>query len=254
MHPDEREASFARCGSTTAARNRGSGVTEQQGLFIGGRWSSPSTDEVLEVVSPHTEAVIARPAAAGPQDVDRAVAMARAPFDDGPWPRLDPSERIDAVRRLAARYDERRKDMAQLITSEMGAPISFSRFAQATLPIMLMHAFADVADGYAWEERRPGPFGEDILVAHEPVGVVAAIVPWNMPQFLIVGKLVPALLAGCSVVLKPAPETPLDANLMAEICAAAELPDGVLSVLPGDAETGADLVAHPGVDKVSFTG
>src|SRR3954468_13380845 len=111
---------------------RGSGVTEQQGLFIGGRWSSPSTDEVLEVVSPHTEAVIARPAAAGPQDVDRAVAMARAAFDDGPWPRLDPSERIDAVRRLAARYDERRKDMAQLITSEMGAPISFSRFAQAT--------------------------------------------------------------------------------------------------------------------------
>jgi len=136
----------------------------------------------------------------------------------------------------------------------LGAPISFSRFAQATLPIMLMHAFTAVADAFAWEERRPGAFGEDILVTHEPVGVVAAIVPWNMPQFLIVGKLVPALLAGCPIIVKPAAETPLDALLLAEMLEELDLPPGVVSVLPGGRQLGEHLVAHPGIDKVSFTG
>jgi acyl-CoA reductase-like NAD-dependent aldehyde dehydrogenase len=206
------------------------------------------------VVSPHTEEPFGRAAGAGPDDVDAAVAAARAAFDDGPWPRLGPAERVEAVRRLAGLYGPRRKEMAKLITAEMGSPISFSKFAQATLPMLLLGAFADIAEALPWEERRAGAFGSDIVLRKEPMGVVAAIVPWNMPQFLIVGKLAPALLAGCPIVIKPAAETPLDALLLAELVDEAGLPPGVVSVLPGGRQVGEALVAHPGVDKVAFTG
>ncbi len=223
-------------------------------LFIGGRWSKASTERRIEVVSPHTEEAVAHVAAAGPADVDNAVRSARAAFDMGPWPRMEPSERIDAVRRLAAAYGERRPEMAGLITSEIGAPISFAQRAQVALPWTMMNAFCDLAEAYPWREVRPGMYGADIHIRREAVGVVAAIVPWNMPQFLIVTKLIPALLTGCSVVLKPAQESPLDAMLLAEMIAESELPPGVVSVLPGDGSVGEDLVKHPGVDKVSFTG
>jgi acyl-CoA reductase-like NAD-dependent aldehyde dehydrogenase len=229
-------------------------VGEHERLFVAGRWTSPSTSEVIEVVSPHTEAVIATVAAAGSDDVDAAVAAARVAYDEGPWPRLDPAERIDAVRRLATLYATHRRDMAELITAEMGAPISFSKVAQATLPMVLMNGFADLAEALPWEERRSGQFGQDIIVRREPTGVVAAIVPWNMPQFLIAGKLVPALLAGCPVIIKPASETPLDALLLAELIDELDLPPGVVSVLPGGRKLGELLVSHPGVDKISFTG
>jgi acyl-CoA reductase-like NAD-dependent aldehyde dehydrogenase len=229
-------------------------VQERDRLFVGGTWTAPSTDEVIDVISPHSEAGIARVAAAGPGDVDQAVTAARRAFDEGPWPRLDPAERIAAIRRIGEGYGARRKEMAQVITDEMGAPISFSKFAQAMLPMMLLDAFAGHAERCAWEERRPGLFGQDITVRQEPVGVVAAIVPWNMPQFLVVGKLAPALLAGCPIVVKPAPETPLDSLLLAEILEEAGLPEGLVSILPGGREVGEALVGHPGVDKVSFTG
>ncbi|MGO8870742.1 MAG: aldehyde dehydrogenase [Acidimicrobiales bacterium] len=229
-------------------------MAEGRGLFVGGAWAAPSTDDVIEVVSPHTEEVIATVAAAGPDDVDRAVAAARGAYDEGPWPRLDPKERIDAVRRLAALYAARRREMAELITAEMGAPISFSKFAQATLPMMVMNGFADLGDDVAWEERRPGQYGDDIIVRREPTGVAVGIVPWNMPQFLIAGKLAPALVAGCPLIIKPAPETPLDALLLAELVEELGLPPGVVSVLPGGRDVGEFLVGHPGVDKVSFTG
>jgi acyl-CoA reductase-like NAD-dependent aldehyde dehydrogenase len=229
-------------------------VDERERLFVGGEWIAPSGGDVIDVISPHSEAPVARVAAASAADVDRAVAAARTAFDAGPWPHLDPAERIAAIRRIAEAYGARRKEMAQLITTEMGAPISFSKFAQATLPLVLLNAFADLAERGVVEERRVGHFGQEITVRKEPVGVVAAIVPWNMPQFLVVGKLAPALLAGCPIVIKPAPETPLDALLLAEVIEAAELPEGLVSILPGGREVGEALVAHPGVDKVSFTG
>jgi acyl-CoA reductase-like NAD-dependent aldehyde dehydrogenase len=226
----------------------------QDELFIGGNWSKPSTNQRIDVISPHTEMPVAQVVAAGPDDVDTAVEAARAAFDDGPWPRLEPAERIDAVRRLAKVYGERRQKMAELITSEIGAPISFAQRAQVALPWTMMDAFCDLAEAYPWRETRPGLYGSDIRIRREPVGVVAAIVPWNMPQFLIVTKLIPALLAGCAVILKPAPESPLNALLLAEMIAESELPQGVVSVLPGDGMVGECLVKHPGVDKVSFTG
>jgi acyl-CoA reductase-like NAD-dependent aldehyde dehydrogenase len=226
----------------------------QDALFIGGEWTEASPQRRIDIVSPHTEEAVASVASAGPADVDRAVTAAREAFDAGAWPRLDASARIAAVRGLAKRYGERRDEMAEVITSEIGAPISFARRAQVALPWTMMNAFCDLAESYPWRESRPGLYGSDIHIRREPVGVVAAIVPWNMPQFLIVTKLIPALLAGCTVVLKPAPESPLNALLLAEMIAESELPEGVVSVLPGDVAVGEYLVKHPGVDKVSFTG
>lgn len=227
---------------------------QQDQLFIGGAWAASRTDERIEVISPHTEKPIAAIAAAGPDDIDAAVAAARAAFDAGPWPRLEPAERIASVRRLAELYGQRRAEMAEVITSEIGAPISFAKRAQVALPAMMMAAFCDLAERYPFTEVRPGMYGSDIQIRREPVGVVAAVVPWNMPQFLTVTKLIPALLAGCAVVVKPAAESPLNALLLADMLAEIGLPDGVVSILPGGAATGAQLVAHPGVDKVSFTG
>ncbi|OBK17515.1 aldehyde dehydrogenase [Mycobacterium asiaticum] len=212
------------------------------------------TGQVFEVVSPHTEQPVAEVTAASPDDVDAAVDAARAALETGPWGRTEPAERIAAVRRLADVYDQHRKQMADTITTEIGAPITFAKRAQVGLPAMMMRAFCDLAERHPWQETRPGFFGADVQIRKEPVGVVAAIVPWNMPQFLIAGKLVPALLAGCTVLIKPAPESPLDALLLAELLDQVDLPPGVVTVLPGDRAVGELLVGHPGVDKVSFTG
>lgn len=223
-------------------------------LFIGGAWCRPSTQQRIEIVSPHSEETVANVAAAGAEDVDHAVAAARSAFDTGPWPRLEPAERIAAVRRVAEIYAERRPEMAEVITSEIGAPISFAQRAQVALPWSMITAFCDLAEQYPWREVRPGKYGAGIHIRREAVGVVAAVVPWNMPQFLIITKLIPALLAGCAVIVKPAQESPLNALLLAEIIEQAALPPGVVSILPADAPVGAQLVKHPGVDKVSFTG
>lgn len=226
----------------------------RQQLYIGGAWVTPGTTDTIEVISPHTEQPVARVPAPGHAEVDRAVAAARTAFDEGPWPRLDPSERIAVVRELAEHFRPRQEELAQLITTEMGAPITFSRSAHARLPGAMIGAFADVAAKHPWHETRSGAFGGAVEVYREPVGVVAAIIPWNMPMFLTVAKLVPALLAGCTIVLKPSPETALDAYFMADLLERLALPPGVVSILPGDREVGRYLVAHPGVDKVSFTG
>jgi len=227
---------------------------ERDQLFIDGKWCAPDSNAVISVVSPHSEAVIGHAASAGPADVDRAVAAARAAFDTGPWPRMQAAERIEAIGRLAAVYKERRADMAALISAEIGAPITFAKRAQVALPLMMLSAFCGIAGNYEWQQDRPGLYGKDIRITKQPVGVVAAVVPWNMPQFLTVAKVIPALLAGCSVVLKPAPESVLDAQLLADLVAAADLPPGVFNVVPGDRDVGEQLVGHAGVDKVSFTG
>lgn len=204
-------------------------------LFIGNEWVVPSATGTIEVISPHTEQPIARVPAPGPADVDRAVSAARAAFDTGPWPRLDPGERVALVRRLAEFYSTRVDDIAELITTEMGAPLTFSRSAHARLPGAMIRAFADIAAEYPWSESRPGFLGSDVLVCKRPVGVIGAIIPWNMPMFLTVAKLIPALLAGCTIVLKPSPETPLDANLMAELIEQVGLPPGWSACCPATA-------------------
>ena len=192
-------------------------------LFIGGDWVAPSTDAMLDVISPHTEEVFARVAEAREADVDRAVAAARAAFDDGPWPRLRAAERADAMARLLAALQERSEEMATRITDEMGSPIAFSNLGQVMASNMVLDYYIRLAREFAFEDVRDGMLGPTI-VRREPVGVVAAIVPWNVPLFTIMLKLAPALAAGCTIVIKPAPETPLDAYILAEACIAAGIP------------------------------
>ncbi|WP_432097180.1 aldehyde dehydrogenase [Streptomyces sp. bgisy100] len=228
-------------------------LIEHGQLFIGGAWVDPLGPDVIEVVSPHTEQVIGRVPHASRADVDRAVAAAREAFDHGPWARTPLAERIEVVTRIKDAFAVRHEEIARTISAQNGSPYAWSVLAQALGAMMVWDAAITVARDTAQEEHRQGALGP-ILVRREPVGVVAAVVPWNVPQFVAAAKLAPALLTGCSVLLKPSPETPLDAWLLADIAAEAGVPEGVLSILPADREVSEYLVGHPGVDKVSFTG
>jgi aldehyde dehydrogenase (NAD+) len=228
-------------------------MREHDRLFIGGDWVAPAGTATIDVISPHTEEVIGRVPEGTEADIDKAVAAARQAFDHGPWPRMTPAERAEIVGRLAAIYAERQNDMAELVTAEMGSPALFSIFGQAAIPQMVLQYYVDLAGTYTWEEERQGMLGP-VTVTTEPVGVVAAIVPWNVPQFTLMLKLAPALISGCTVVAKPSPETPLDTYLLAEWIKEAGIPDGVVNIVTAGREVGEHLVRHPGVDKVSFTG
>ncbi|GGS11705.1 MULTISPECIES: aldehyde dehydrogenase [Streptomyces] len=229
------------------------GLVEHGQLFIGGELTDPHGRDVIEVISPHTERVIGRVPHASREDVDRAVALARRAFDEGPWPHATLAERIEAVTRIKDGIAARHEEIARVISAQNGSPYSWSVLAQALGAMMVWDAAIRVARDFTYEERRAGILGP-ILVRREPVGVVAAVVPWNVPQFVAAAKLAPALLAGCPVILKPSPESPLDAYLLGEIAREAGLPEGVLSILPADREVSEYLVGHPGIDKVSFTG
>jgi len=222
-------------------------------LFIGGRWVKPSSEATIDVVSPSTEELVGRVPAPTAEDVDRAVMAAREAFDSGPWPRLAPAERAAVLRRIADGLEQRADELAEIVTAENGTPISISSAAQVLGAIPHLRAYAELAERYEFGQTRDGVRLRAAIV-REPVGVVAGIVPWNGPIVLTLMKLAPALAAGCTFVCKPPPETPLCLNVFAEICEQAGLPDGVLSILPGDREAGRALVAHPAVDKVAFTG
>jgi len=229
-------------------------IRDYDRLFIGGDWIAPEGSETIGVISPSTEEVIARVPEGTEADIDKAVAAARAAFDRGPWPRMTPVERGAILAKVAAQITAEMGDMAEIITSEMGSPITFSTLGQVLAPTMIFTYYAELASTFAFDEVRAGLLNPQVLVTKEPVGVVGAIAPWNVPLFIAAAKLAPSLLAGCTVVYKPAPETPFDAFRLAEIFADAGLPRGVLSVVPAGREVSEHLVTHPGVDKISFTG
>jgi len=222
-------------------------------LFIGGHWVKPSSGATIDVISPSTEEPVGRVPAAAGDDVHRAVMAARDAFDNGPWPRLAPAERAAVLRKIADGLEQRATELAEIVTTENGTPISISRAAQVMGAIPHLRAYAELAERYEFAETRDGVALRAAIV-REPVGVVAGIVPWNGPIVLTLMKLAPALAAGCTFVCKPPPETPLGFTVLAEICAQSGLPDGVLSIIPGDREAGRALVSHPAVDKVAFTG
>jgi len=222
-------------------------------LFIGGEWVDPSSSATFEVISPTSEELVGRVPEAQVADVDRAVAAAREAFDHGPWPRMSPAERAAVLSKAAEAIRNDMQGISELISNEMGSPVSWGLLAQVLAPTMILDYYAGLGSTFAFDTVKDGLLGP-VMVTKEPVGVVAAITPWNVPLFLATAKLSPALLAGCTVVFKPAPETPLDANLLGEILAEVGLPKGVLSVVPAGREVGEHLVNHPGVDKVSFTG
>ncbi len=226
---------------------------QQKQLFINNEWRHAESRDVMDVVNPATEEVIAHVPSAGQADLDLAVDAARAALD-GPWGRLSARERGRMVRRLGDRLLERVEEVARLETLHNGKPITESR--QIEIP-----AAAECFEYYGgWSDK---VMGETIPVKgnhltytlREPLGVVAAIVPWNFPLLLAAWKVAPALACGNTVILKPASQTPLTALALAEIAVEAGLPPGVLNVLTGPgARLGQSIVEHPGIDKIAFTG
>ena len=226
---------------------------DRNALFIAGEWSPACAPaETTEVLEAATGTVLGSAPLAGAADVDAAVNAAAAALR-GPWKATSGIERAEFMRTLAVSLQARAKDTATLVSRENGMPRRLSLGANGFFPSIALNYYAGLAENLDDEDLRPGALSQ-VSVRREPVGVVAAVIPWNYPMSLAAMKIAPALAAGCSVVLKPPPETALDAFAWADAAIEAGLPPGVLNVIPGDRAAGAALVAHPGVDKVAFTG
>jgi len=222
-------------------------------FFIGGTWTGPAGRGWLDVVSPSTEDIVGGLPVATTADIDRAVDAARTAFDHGPWPRMAPGDRADVLARAATILRKREAEIAGVTVDEIGCAISQAPRAQTGMVAALFDYYAELIRTYPFERQvvagdRAG------LVTNEPVGVVAAITPWNAPVTLASWKTAPALAAGCTVVIKPPPEAPLSTFILAEALAEAGVPRGVVSVVPAGREAGEHLVRHRGTDKVAFTG
>ena len=223
-------------------------------LFIEGKWTEASSTSKIEVINSATEELFATVAEAQAADVNRAVAAARRAFDHGPWPRMSHGERAEYMRALATELDKLADKHAQIWTTESGVLHSLSKARMSGLSATY-RSYADMAETYPFQERHtPRNGGNVALLVREPVGVVAAIVPWNGAPGLITSKIAPALLAGCTIILKASPEAPGSAYILAEACETAGLPQGVLNILTADREVSELLVRHRDVDKIAFTG
>jgi aldehyde dehydrogenase (NAD+) len=223
---------------------------DQHRFFIDGDFIPPEGAERLDVINPATEEVLGSVPRAVEADMDRAVAAARRAFDTTDWPQLPHAERADLLRAVGKRLEDGNDELARLITDENGA---LYKLAVHTVGHGFCNYYAGLSADVEWEEMRYGVTGP-ALVRREPAGVVALVVPWNAPLGLLMVKLAPALLAGCTVIAKPAPETPLDTYALAEILRDVGVPDGVVNIVPADATVGDHLVSHPDVDSVSLTG
>ncbi|GAA2217340.1 aldehyde dehydrogenase [Streptomyces nogalater] len=225
-------------------------------LYIGGHWVEPSDPQLLDIVSPHDRSVIARAAQARPADIDRAVAAARKSFDEGVWRRTSPAERIAVLRRFNALRESNAEKIAELISLENGSAVWFTRAGQPGLTRQA-NAYLKAAEEFGWEETlTPSDPASSVrsVVRREAVGVVAAVIPWNSPFSSATSKIIPALVAGNSVILKVSPENSPSMGFLAELLERVGLPEGVLSVLPADRETSEYLVSHKDIDKIAFTG
>lgn len=223
-------------------------------FYIGGQWVAPSSTATIDVIDSATERPYFQVAEAQAADIDRAIAAAREAFDQGPWPRLSHAERAEYLRAFAAGWRKRTADVGQLWPRESGGLYTLARpFTERAAAEY--EYYADLATTYPFEERaQPTAGGEFGLLVREPVGVVGAIIPWNGPVASISHKVAPALLAGCTVILKSSPEAPGEGIIAAEIAEQIGLPPGVLNVVTADREVSELLVRDPRVDKISFTG
>jgi len=228
-------------------------VQSTRSLFIRGEWVKPVGEHTLSVISPVTEEVLMTYPEPTERDVDAAVAAAREAFDNGPWPRLSPAERGAYLLKVAEALKPRLAELADVWTAQVGAPISLTRYAVAQAPTLFEY-YGKLIQSYPLVDERRRDDGRIARVVKEPVGVVAAITPWNAPLVLLCYKVAAALASGCTIVSKPSPETPMDAYILTECIQAAGVPPGVFNVLPAGREIGDYLVRHPGIDKISFTG
>jgi len=222
-------------------------------IFIGGKWVAASSERVIQLISPNTEEVVGEVVEADARDMDRAVAAARCAFDEGPWPRMSPAERQVILRRMGQEIARREAALARVWTLQVGGLASA---APILTPVgtKSFEYMVELMTEFPFAQRVPSLTANTAIIAREPVGVVAAIAPWNGPFPIMAAKLVAGLICGCAVIMKPAPETPIEAYILAEAAEAAGLPPGVVSVVCGHREASEHLVANRGVDKVSFTG
>lgn len=239
----------------TAVLPEGVFIKHPISLFIGGEWVKPSAGTRIEIVSPHTEQVCAVVAEARETDMDAAVAAARHAFDKGPWPRMSVRERGAVLRRITEILRSRKSELEAAYVAQIGVLKNLAPFVVDEGSTNFA-TYADVGDNYPWEVKSTSPAspGDIGHVVREPVGVVVAIAPWNLPLSIMTVKVAPALIAGCTVIMKPAPETPLETYIVAEAAEEAGLPPGVLNLVPSHREAADYLVRNPGVDKIGFTG
>ncbi len=226
----------------------GSDMHERPHLYIDGSWVEPNGEGTIEVINPASEGVIGSVPVGSESDANAAVEAARAAFTG--WSESTIDERSNYLNLLSSALKDRGEEIAELITSEVGTPIEYSRMAMVGTPRVVSRSYAKILDGFAWEEEI-----RNSIVVKEPIGVVAMITPWNFPLHQIIGKVAPAIAAGCTMVLKPSKEAPLNAFVLADILDEIGLPNGVFNLISGHGrEIGETLASHPEVDMVSFTG
>jgi len=232
----------------------GASLRHADRFFIGGEWVVPSSDARIDVIDSGTEEVFLSVAEARAEDISRAAAAARDAFDHGPWPRMAHTQRADYLRAIGVSLRERAGDLGQMWPRESGVLFRIAKWAGLGAAGTFDY-YAGLAETYPFEElAQPTAGGDFGLIVREPVGVVGAIIPWNSPLSLISYKIAPALLAGCTVVLKSSPEAPGEGYVVAEAAEAAGLPAGVLNVVTADREVSELLVRDPRLDKITFTG
>lgn len=230
------------------------------GLYINGAWQPAQSGQTFATVNPASEEVITQVASAGPEDVDRAVRAARVAFDEGPWGKMRPVQRQRMILKLADLVEEHAQTLAELESIDNGKSAAIAQAVDVALVVdffRYMAGWATKIEGSTTDHSVPYALQAEFVTytRREAVGVVAAIVPWNFPLLIAAWKLGPALAAGCTVVLKPAEQTPLTALYLADLITEAGFPPGVVNIITGDGPgTGAPLVSHPGINKVSFTG
>ena len=228
-------------------------ILNPRALFIGGAWVEPSASSTFDVVDSATEEVFVTVAEAQAVDVEHAVAAARKAFDQGPWSRMTPAERGVFLNKIADAWELRGEALADSWAAESGVLRSMAVHSAKGVAGVFRY-YAGLGETFAWEEKHTSGMGQPALLVREPVGVVAAIIPWNAPHSLMAYKVAAALIAGCTVIIKASPEAPASPYFMAEICAEIGLPAGVVNVLTAERGVSELLVRNPGVDKVSFTG
>jgi acyl-CoA reductase-like NAD-dependent aldehyde dehydrogenase len=229
-------------------------LVEDRPLFIGGGWVPAASSKHFTIVNATTGEAIGSVPEAVEADVDRAVAAARQAFDHSGWATSAPAERATFMLGFADALEKRSRDLAESVSLQNGMPITLSEAFESGFAIGMLRYYAGLAASLEVEEKRPSQLGLETVVIRNPIGVCAAIVPWNYPVVLAMSKIAPALAAGCTLVVKPSPNTVLDSYILAEAAMEAELPSGVINWVPADRAVGAYLVSHPGVDKVAFTG
>lgn len=229
-------------------------TASRDSFFIGNEWVKPASDRRFTLINASTEEIIGTAPEACEADVDAAVAAARRALTQSGWSDISPRDRAAVMERFMGAIAARGEDLAKMVSAQNGMPIGISVPLEGQFSVGVIQYYTELAKTMGQPDVRPSQMGKETLVEGTPVGVVAAIVPWNFPVTLALNKIAPAMAAGCTLVIKPSPGTVLDSYILAEAALEAGVPAGVLNWIAADRDVGAYLVAHPGVDKVAFTG